>query len=141
MNENKKKRDGRKILAGLLAGLGLLGLSVAAASQLNLGWDGNFQAGAVKVDADCQTSAITVAFDDPEFAADTDIPWDIENVNFDAIDAACNGLNYEVAYKVDGAANWVELTSGTAATGKLTVAMPAVDPQTVTDFALTIYGG
>lgn len=64
-------------------------------------------------------------------------------MNFTGIDAACGGLNYEVAYKVSDDGGWVKDATGTVASagGQLSVAVPAaVDVQDITEFALTIYG-
>ena len=80
-----------------------------------------------------------VAFGAPTFAASQTNPWTVSTVTFDAIDAECSGKAYSVAYKTTGA--WVELTTGTAAAGPLTVAAPAgVDPSSITGFALSISG-
>lgn len=141
MNEKMEKKTGRgrKVAAGTLLGLGVLGIGMAAASQLGMTWQGNFQAGAVEVDADCQTGDITVGYDDPAFAdATADTPWEIANVNFAEISAACDTKSYEVAYKAGG--DWVALGTGTVDGTDLAVALPtAVLPQNITDFALTIF--
>ncbi len=133
----KKQGRARKVAAGTLLGLGVLGIGMAAASQLEMNWNGNFQAGAVAVDADCQTSEIEVSYNDPDFAGSAGVPWTIDQVNFDSIDAKCDGGKYEVAYKTDD--NWIELDKGTASAGVLSVDVPGVDTQTITGFALTIY--
>lgn len=142
MKTEKNEGRGRKIVAGTLVGLGVLGLGMAAATQLNLGWDGQFQAGTTTVKADCQTSEIDVSYDDPEFAGAVVTPWTIENVNFANIDAKCGGLNYEVAYKVSEVDGWVKDAQGIVAEkgGTISVATPdGVDVQEIAEFALTIY--
>lgn len=136
----KETTDGRtrRAAAWVLGGLGILGLGVAAASQLNMDWDGNFQAGNVIVDADCQDGTIDVSFDDPKFdAVDAELPWTIANVNFAGVDNECVGLDYEAAYKTGG--EWEQLDSGTVTAPSFTVALDGVDPQTIDEVALTIY--
>lgn len=141
MKTEKNEGRGRKIVAGTLVGLGVLGLGMAAATQLNLGWAGQFQAGTVDVNADCQTGEITVSYDRPEFAEAAETPWSIANVNFAGIDDKCEGLNYQVAYKVSEGESWVEDATGKIpADADLSVAVPAaVDVQDIAEFALTIY--
>lgn len=135
-------RRRRKTAALVVGFFGVASLAMAAATQLNLFWAGNFQAGAVTVNADCQTSQITVGYDAPTFtAAQNPHPWSITNVNFTNIDAACATLDYEVAYKTTG--NWVSLGTGTV--GGTSVAVPvaaigAANLQDVTEYALTIHG-
>ena len=137
----KKNGRARKIAAGSLLGLGLLGLGVAAASQLDLVWGGNFQAGAVEVKADCQTDEIAVGCADPAFAGAADVPWSIASVSFSDIDGKCLGLAYETAYKVDGGTGWVKLSGGTVGGDVITNSIPEdADVQEITDFALTIHG-
>lgn len=132
----------RKLAAGLLAGLGILGLGVAAASQLNMAWAGNFQAGNVTIDADCQVEnqAVNVNFDKPEFVAtvhDSELPWGVANVNFTNVSGECNAKSYEAAYKTDG--TWTELSNGTVNGTSIAVPLGTVDPQTIDEVALTIY--
>ena len=132
-----KQKNRRKAIAVGLAVVGVAGLSLASASQLNLTWAGQYQAGNVTVSGECQASTVAVAFSTPTFAAAQTNPWTVSNVTFTSIDAACAGKKYAVAYKTTG--SWVELTSGTAATGVLTVAAPTgVDPSSITGFALSI---
>lgn len=135
----KKAGRGRKVAAGALLGLGVLGIGMAAASQLGMTWSGNFQAGAVEVDADCQAGIISVGYDDPAFKdATAPTPWEIANVNFTGISEACDTKSYEAAYKTDG--DWVQLDAGNVAGASLAVALPAnVLPQDITEFALTIF--
>jgi len=130
------KNNRRKALAVTLALVGVAGLSLASASQLNLTWAGQYQAGNVTVSGECQQSAIEVAFASPEFDGTKTNPWTVDDVTFDAIDADCAGKSFSVAYKTTG--DWVELTSGTAVAGTLTVSAPAVDPASITGFALSV---
>ncbi|UJP40952.1 hypothetical protein [Cellulomonas palmilytica] len=132
-----KKNNRRKALAVGFAIVGVAGLSLASASQLNLSWAGQYQAGNVTVEGECQESPISVAFSAPTFASGTTNPWTVQSVTFSSIDADCDGKQYRVAYKTNGA--WVALADGAAATGVLTVSAPAgVDPSTITGFALSI---
>lgn len=142
MKTEKNERRGRKIVAGTLVGLGVLGLGMAAATQLNLGWTGNFQAGTTVVDADCQPSeeTIGVSYDDPDFAASATTPWSIANVNFTDINNACVGKTYEVAYKIGEGAEWQKGGTGTVQGDTVTDELSGIDDiQKVTEFALTIY--
>lgn len=138
-NEQGKWRS-RKIAAAALLILGLGGATAAAAAQLNMTWAGSFQAGSVSVTADCQPSAktITSSFDAPEFAGTASLPWTIANVKFANIDNACNTLNYEAAYKLDSG-DWVKLGTGTVSGATVSVSLDSVDPQSITQLALTIY--
>lgn len=142
MKTEKNEGRGRKIVAGTLVGLGVLGLGMAAATQLHLGWNGNFQAGTTVVDADCQPSdqEIGVSYDDPDFAASETTPWTIENVNFTNIDDKCDGLSYEVAYKIGEGTEWIAGGIGTVDGNTVTDTLANIDDiQKVTEFALTIY--
>lgn len=133
----------RKVAAGALLGVGVLGIGLAAASQLNLEWQGNFQAGAVTVNSECQETPITVTFDAPEFDESETAPWTIAGVNFDSIDNACVGSTYEVAYRTADDGDWDNYVTGKtiAAEGTLNEALPAdVIPEDIKGFALTIYG-
>lgn len=129
-----------KRLAITLMVIGLFGLSLAVASQLVLNWNGNFQQGVVKVEADCQTSEIAVNFGAPIFKANENLPWTVENLKFSSIDTTCNALNYKVAIKTD--TNWQELTTnGTIDGTDITIdELDGVTPELITEIALTIYG-
>ncbi|CAM5788969.1 hypothetical protein [Cellulomonas persica] len=142
-----KKNSRRKVMAVGLAIVGVAGLSLASASQLNLSWTGNFQTGSVEVDASCQPtgSPITTAFSTPSFDGTVTSPWKVANVTFSGVDAECAGKKYEAAYKL-ATGDWVKLTGASApsvgaAGGTLTVALPTgVAPDTIAQFALSIYG-
>jgi hypothetical protein len=139
-NNSKSRRAG--VIA--LIAVGAAGLSMAAASQLSLSWTGNFQAGSVAVNADCQTSAtpITAKFSTPAFAGSQSLPWSVANVTFSGIDTACQSKSYQAAYKL-ATGDWVAFaaagTIGASATS-VSVALPAgVDVQAIKNVALTIY--
>ncbi|GEM_PF-438284 len=141
-----KKNNRRKVMAVGLAIVGVAGLSLASASQLNLSWSGNFQTGTVAVNASCQPAAtpITTSFATPTFDGTVTAPWKVANVTFSGVDAACATKKYEAAYKL-ASGDWVKFTPASApsvgaAGGSLTVALPTgVAPDTIAQFALTIY--
>ncbi len=136
----RTKNNRRKAIAVGLAIVGVAGLSLASASQLNLSWAGQFQAGNVTVSGECQSSAVAVAFSAPTFDGTTTNPWKVPNITFSSIDAACatQGAKYSVAYKTTG--DWKTLATGNAAAGVLTVAAPSgVDPASITGFALSLH--
>ena len=138
-HEAKTQKKGRKIAAIGLLGLGIAGMGLGAATQLNLLWNGKYQAGAVTVNADCQGEGeITVGFDKPVFISGQTIPWNIANVKFSDIHADCVGSNYEVAYNTGS--GWSELGSGKVAGDAVTVSLSSVDDiQAIKEFALTIH--
>lgn len=144
MSQTTNTTRRRRILAGGLITLAVAGAGLAAASELGLIWDGNFQAGAVQVEADCQPvgAEITVGFSDPTFTAAATIPWSIADVRFSDVDAACAGLSYEIAYQVNDSGTWVQLPGGAGTISGTTITGPTgtIDPQTITDLALTING-
>ncbi len=138
----------RKSLAIGLAVLGVAGLSLASASQLNMSWGSQtFQAGNVTVKTDCQADPITVTYAQPTFLGTQTNPWTIANVNFVGIDTACNQKQFDVAYQTNGAWQQATTTPGTVTatgattTNMITTALPAgTDPSTITAWALTIHG-
>ena len=141
-----KKNNRRKILAVGLAIVGVAGLSLASASQLNLSWSGTFQTGNVTVDASCQPAAspITTAFSTPTFDGTVTSPWTVANVTFSGVHADCANKKYEAAYKL-ASGDWVKFTPASAPSvgasgGSVSVALPSgVAPDTIAQFALTIY--
>lgn len=142
MGQSKSKR--RSIVPGALVVAGLVGLGIAAASELDLVWGGTFQAGAVEVTADCQVQGeeIGVAFSAPYFVSSRSIPWTVDDVVFSDIPTDCQaaGMEYQAAYRTASTGSWVELGDFAAVDGAtLNVELPsAVDPQAITEFALTI---
>lgn len=136
----------RRVVPGVLIAAGIAGLSLAAATQLDLDWDGTYQAGTTTVDADCQKDPIDVSFSEPEFLEDApDIPWSVGELSFTGISDACLDLSYEVAVRTSGEdnQNWLSLANGTVPDlVPLTLSVPLadIDPQTISDVALTIHG-
>ncbi len=119
----------RKSAAIALAFVGIAGLSLASASQLNL-TGGTLQAG--QITADCQTSgAIGVSYTSAWDA--TNKYYAVSAVSFSNVDAACNGKNLEVKLlKADGSV--LATYTGTAKTGTAT-SVPFSPVQKVSDVA------
>ena len=136
-------KNRRKTVAIAFLAATVLSAGVASATQLNMIWGGNFQAGAVTVTADCQPSAtsITAKFSAPTFVNTGAVPWTVPSVTFGSVDTSCGGASYEGAYKLVGDTNWTKITGGTVTltTGSFTMALPAgVDVQQIKNLALTI---
>ena len=138
--QTKAPNKGRKAAAIGPLGLGVAGMALGAATQLDLLWAGKYQAGAVDVNADCQleNETITVSFGDPAFEAGEDIPWEITTAHFTDVSDECTGLDYEVAYRTDG--DWTSLDKGKVANKAIAVTIPSGKVQDITEFALTIHG-
>lgn len=83
----------RKGLALGLAVVGIAGLSLASAAQLNLSSTHKVQTGSVKLIADCQTSPITVSFAVPDAQVTLYKP---ASMTVGPIDPACLGYNYKM---------------------------------------------
>lgn len=135
----------RSLVPGALLVLGLGGLGMAAASELELSWDGTFQAGALDVQADCQDGPIDVAFTERAFASGVKVPWTIDSVEFTGISEKCHRMDYEAAYKLSQDGEWSLLDSRSLEVGRSIFAwlrdadsQETVDPQEVFEIALTI---
>lgn len=100
----------RKAAAVALAVVGIAGLSLAAAAQLNIG-TGSLGAGNSIVTA-CQSTAITVAFAP---GAPTATGYPATQVTLGGIAASCNGHSYRV--QATGAAGVALGTEATGTTG------------------------
>lgn len=138
------KRKRRSIAPAVLIAAGLAGLGLAAASELDLNWNGTFQAGTVPVTADCQAEeeTVIVAFSEPTFTArgaNTDTPWHVAELEFSNISVACDGGSYEVAVR-DAGAEWTKLDQGTVNGTTLSAPIGAANPQNFDEVALTIHG-
>jgi len=139
------KRKRRSIAPAVLIAAGLAGLGLAAASELDLNWNGTFQAGTVPVAADCQADGetVAVAFSEPTFTAggaNTETPWTVAELEFSNISEACVGGSYEVAVRDAGTTSWTELANGTVNGTTLTAPIGAANPQNFDEVALTIHG-
>lgn len=151
---SRKWSTRRKSLAIGLAVVGVAGLSLASASQINFDTTGaTFQAGSVSVKADCQgATPVTVKYATPTFTSSATTPWTVANETFGTVDAKCSGLTYDVAYTTaaGGQSGWVSAGTGTVpsvtapSSASIVVATPsasgvAVDVNTITGWALTIH--
>ncbi len=121
--------------------LGLAGVAVAHASQVDPAWAGAFEAGATSAVSSCQPAdaPIQVAWGPPEMDPSGELPWTVREVRFSGIDSNCLGQNYQVSYRVDD--EWTELlpANGIVAASTLSVDFGEVDPSTVTDFSLVFF--
>lgn len=138
-NKNNKKRT----VAIGIAALGVAGLAISAAATLTLKWDGNFEAGAIDVNATCQgDTPVNVGFGEVAFAATEDVPWEVESLEFSNIQAAaCKDMNYEAAIKVNSG-DWEKIVGGEIGANdtSVSVSLPeGVDADDVTDVAFTIF--
>ncbi|SDD29906.1 hypothetical protein SAMN05216410_3140 [Sanguibacter gelidistatuariae] len=127
----------RKTAALALAFVGVAGLSIASAAQLNLG-TGSLGAGTTVV-AGCQPAAtpIGVGFENAFSAAE----YKTTSVALKAVDAACVGLKYKVTLTDSaGVAIGTELTGTIAAAGVLTIPVtPSASARAITGVAVVIY--
>lgn len=140
-----KSTNRRKSIAIALAVLGVAGLSLASAAQLNLTPTNTVQSGLLVV-ADCQSGPITVTFATPSLTGPTGNTYasakvDLAGINAAAAPAGCNGKNYKLALL--DSSNAI-LTGTTEQTGKITaatlsIAIPAGQDNNIKTVALTIY--
>lgn len=135
-----------KIVAGLLLLLGFTGLTFAVATQLDEAWSGNFQAGSLLVESDCQlgNQVVTGKLGKPilrEIAEAGESPWAVTQVEFSNISDRCTGMKYEVAYRTGS--DWALLDSGTAqgiVTGsQVIVDLGGLDSNIPTEFAIVFF--
>jgi len=142
MSTTTTSRRPRRVAAILLAIVGVAGLSLASASQIDLGWgSGQLQAGNVAVDAGCQgTAPVSVGYGAPTFSATSTNPWVGSDVSFTGIAAGCTSKQYEIAYSTDGS-TWVRLGSrGTVSSTSISADISGVaSPESITRWALTIF--
>lgn len=92
----RKSSTTRKGLAIGLAVIGIAGLSLASAAQLNLtGAGGTLQAGShAIVNADCQTADIPVKFAAPTMVAGV---YKASQIDLTDIDSLCSGKSYKLS--------------------------------------------
>ncbi len=145
-----KSTNRRKSIAIALAVLGVAGLSLASAAQLNLSGPASVQSGILAVNADCQPAAskITVSFAAPVLTTTAGVTsYASAAVNLAGIDVTstgCVGKNYQLALL---GASGAPVTSAAAVTGQisatnaapLTLAIPAGQDNNIKTVALTIY--
>lgn len=134
----------RKGLAVGLAVLGVAGLSLASASQLNLQRTGTTETGTVNVDAACQkavTGAVTVKYATPALGTTGFAPADVQFTN---IDADCKGKTIRVAWKTASGAYTAlgtpqTLSAALTTASVVSFALPAAtDYNTIASFAVSI---
>lgn len=131
----KKLSTTRKGLAIGLAIVGIAGLSLASAAQLNL-TSGSLAAGTTVVAA-CQPSTVPiVAGFTPKFV---NPGYNVDLITLGAVDVLCNTQNVKVTLLNAAGGSLGELT-GTVVTGTNTLTMTAAVPaQAVTSMAVVIY--
>ena len=137
-----KSTNRRKSIAIALAVLGVAGLSLASAAQLNLTGTASVQSGILAVNADCQGSAIAVTFSAPVRTGTTyaSATVDLAGINNTA-STGCAGKKYKLAL-LDGSNAFVTGTTeqtGTIAATALSIAIPAGQDNNIKTVALTIY--
>jgi hypothetical protein len=138
-----KSSNRRKTIAIALAVLGIAGLSLASAAQLNLTGDTTVQSG-VRALADCQlsTDLITVKFDVPSIVSGG---YTSANATLSGIDAACSTYLYKATFlnasgvAVGGEASGTVATVVAPAKSSITIAVSSAAAPTMTQVALTIY--
>jgi len=139
-----KSTNRRKSVAIVLAVLGVAGLSLASAAQLNLTGTASVQSGVVTtLNADCQTAPITVTFSAPVRTGTTYASASVVLTGIDTTVGKCLGKSYKLAL-LDGSATPVLIGSeftGTIAAGDstMTKAIPVGQDTNIKTVALTIY--
>lgn len=135
-NNTSAKR--RKAAALALGVVGVAGLSIAAAAQLNLGTS-SLGAGTTVI-ASCQPEGtpIGVSFENT-FTPGAEAGYQATSLNLDSIDPACNGLNYKVTL-TDSSGSVL----GTEATGKvsgtsISVPLSNVPAEEVANVAVVVH--
>lgn len=122
--------------------LGILGIAAAgaftaaSAASLSVNASGNLQAGVDDL-ANCQTSVLEVATQDPTWNVDQ---FTVAGINLGSVDAACATHNAKVSVLDE---NGAELTTGnivlTSATSQGITLSSAVNAEDVAKLAVVIY--
>ncbi len=123
----------RKSAAVALAVVGVAGLSLASAAQLNV-TSGALGAG-TSVVASCDSDGVAVAFT-PGYAAGG---YAATSVALNGIATGCDGQNYRITMTGASGALGTELT-GTVSGTSLTATLAGVAAKDVTGVAVVIYG-
>jgi hypothetical protein len=137
----KKSTKGRKSAAIALAIVGVAGLSLASAAQLNIN-SASLGAG-TSVVASCDTDGIDVHYTNV-YNAGTGV-YDTSSVILTGVDAKCNGLKYSVQLKTGTGVGTalgdpITGTSLTVAAGSATIAVTPNQPAASIDgVAIVIY--
>ena len=134
MTTTKNRRKGAALA---LAFLGVAGLSLASAAQLNLG-TGSLGAGTTVV-ASCQADApISVNFESA-FTPGADAGYKASSLTLSSINAACEGQTYKVTLTdSDGAVLGSEST-GTVSGTSVTIPLQDVSAEDVDNVAVVIH--
>jgi len=135
MSTSTKSSNRRKGAAVALAVLGIAGLSLASAAQLNLTGTSQFQAGVTDL-ASCQTTTVNVKFATPTLTSGA---YKSASVDLVAIDAACATKTYKLSFLDAAGAPVVAEKTGTLAAGTLTVSLTGVNADSIKTVALTIF--
>ncbi|NMM16091.1 MAG: hypothetical protein HHJ14_02815 [Cellulomonas sp.] len=134
-----KSTNRRKSIAIALAVLGVAGLSLASAAQLNLTQTNSVQSASLALNADCQgTAAITVTFAPPARAGGA---YFSNNVTLSGIDSGCFDKKYKLALlDKDGLVVGTEQAPATTISAStLTYPLTVGQDTIVRTVALTIY--
>lgn len=129
-----KTRTTRKTAALALAVVGVAGLSIASAAQLNLG-TGSLGAGTTVV-ASCQAGTpIDVDFES-SFA---DAEYKATSLNLSSIETACQGLDYKVTLTDSAGSVLGSEATGTVSGTSISVPLTGVSAKDVANVAVAIH--
>ena len=128
----------RKTAALALAFVGVAGMSIASAAQLNLG-SSSLGAGTTVV-ASCQPAETPIAVNfESTFTPGSDAEYKASSLNLSSIDAACNGLDYKVTLTdADGSVIGSEAT-GTVSGTSVTIPLSDVSAKDVHNVSVVIH--
>lgn len=139
---SRKSSNRRKALAVGLAVLGVAGLSLASAAQINFATPtAQFQAGVDTVGS-CQTSTVDTSFAVPTLATTgaNAGKYVTDTLALANIDAACAGKSYKVSLlNSAGTVIGTEKTGTVAGTSISVAGLSLTDVDAITKVALTIY--
>lgn len=138
MTTSSSSSKRRKTAALALAFVGVAGLSIASAAQLNLGTS-SLGAGTTVV-ASCQPTGtpITVAFENT-FAPGASAEYKASALNLGSVAAACNGLKYKVTVTDTAGAVLGSEATGTVSGTTVAIPLSGVSAKAVTNVAVVIY--
>ena len=129
-----KTRTTRKTAALALAVVGVAGLSIASAAQLNLG-TGSLGAGTTVV-ASCQAGTpIDVDFE----SSFSDGEYKATSLNLSSVESACEGLDYKVTLTDSGGSVLGSEATGTVSGTEISVPLTGVSAKDVANVAVVIH--
>lgn len=129
-----KTHKTRKTAALVLAFIGVAGLSIASAAQLNVG-SGSLGAGTTVV-ASCQgETPIGVTFDTTFAGAE----YKATSLNLDSIETACQGLDYKVTLTDSAGTVLGTEATGTVSGTSLSVPLSDVSAKDVANVAVVLH--